>query len=126
MMLRSGVVLAGLVSGLLCSSLATASTVERIRERGVVTCGLVEPSVGLASVNSDGQWSGFFIDFCRAVAAAVTKSADAVEFVQLNTQTRFDAVRAGEVDLLAANTTLTLSRESGAGMKFAGIYYFDG
>src|SRR5919198_2910295 len=116
MMRLTGFALAGLVFGLSCASPTDASTLERVRERGVVTCGLVEPSVGLASVNADGQWSGFFIDFCRAVAAAVLKSADAVEYVQLNTQTRFDAVRSGEVDLLAANTTLTLSREAGAGM----------
>ncbi len=57
---------------------------------------------------------------------ASLKSTDAVEYVQLNTQTRFDALRGGEVDVMVANTTLTLSRDAGAGMKFAGIYYYDG
>jgi general L-amino acid transport system substrate-binding protein len=105
---------------------AAGTSLDRITERGTLKCGVVEPSIGLFVVDSNGNWVGFFVDFCRAIAAASLKSADAVEYVQLNTQTRFDALRAAEVDVMVANTTLTLSREAGAGMKFAGVYYYDG
>jgi general L-amino acid transport system substrate-binding protein len=101
------------------------TTLDQIREYGALRCGLSGSTPGLSAIGPDGRHLGFFVDFCRALAAA-TGSPEAVEYVQLNTQTRFDALRAREVDVLVTNTTLTLSRDAGAGIKFAGIYYYDG
>ncbi len=119
-------VVASLVGALWSGVAAAGPSLDRVIERGTLKCGVVEPSVGLFTIDESGKPVGFFADFCRAIAVALLKSTDAVEYVQLNAQTRFDALRAGEVDVMVANTTMTLSRESGAGMKFAGIYYYDG
>ncbi len=81
---------------------------------------------GLSTVNAAGEWVGFFVDFCRAVAAATLKSASAVEFVELNQRTRFDATRDGAVDLFSANTTWTLTRDASMGLQFAATLYYDG
>jgi general L-amino acid transport system substrate-binding protein len=119
-------VAASLSCALWCGVATAGPSLDRLNERGTLKCGVVEPGIGLYAIDSDGKSMGFFADFCRAIAAASLTSADAVEYVQLNAQTRFDALRAGEVDVMVANTTLTLSREAGAGMKFAGVYYYDG
>src|SRR5712671_5241626 len=79
-----------------------------------------------AASTAAGEWTGFFVDFCRAVAAATLKSASAVEFVELNQRTRFDATRDGAVDLFSSNTTWTLSRDAAMGLQFTNTLYYDG
>jgi general L-amino acid transport system substrate-binding protein len=103
-----------------------AATLDRIKERGSVQCGVNRTGQGLSTVNADGEWTGFFVDFCRAVAAATLKSASAVEFVELNQRTRFDATRDGAVDLFSANTTWTLTRDASMGLQFTSTLYYDG
>jgi general L-amino acid transport system substrate-binding protein len=103
-----------------------ADTLDRIKERGSVQCGVNRSGQGLSTVNAAGEWVGFFVDFCRAVAAATLKSASAVEFVELNQRTRFDATRDGAVDLFSANTTWTLTRDASMGLQFAATLYYDG
>ncbi len=93
-------------------NLSGAATLDRIKERGSVQCGVNRTGQGLSTVNAAGEWVGFFVDFCRAVAAATLKAASAVEFVELNQRTRFDATRDGAVDLFSANTTWTLTRDA--------------
>ena len=105
---------------------SNADTLDRIKERGSVQCGVNRSGQGLSTVNAAGEWVGFFVDFCRAVAAATLKSASAVEFVELNQRTRFDATRDGAVDLFSANTTWTLTRDASMGLQFAATLYYDG
>jgi general L-amino acid transport system substrate-binding protein len=107
-------------------NVSDAATLDRIKERGSVQCGVNRTGQGLSTVNAAGEWVGFFVDFCRAVAAATLKAASAVEFVELNQRTRFDATRDGAVDLFSANTTWTLTRDASMGLQFAVTLYYDG
>lgn len=104
----------------------TAGTLEQVKERGSVRCGITEEGRGLSMLDQTGKWVGFFPDFCRAVAAAVTGSAENVEFVYVSVGNRFDALRDGAVDLLSEPSTWTLSRDIGLHLTFVGLYFFDG
>lgn len=101
-------------------------TLQTIKRRGRLNCGVHEGLVGFAYTDNRGQWRGFDADFCRALAAAVLGDADAVRFVPLTTSQRFDALRSGRVDVLWRETSWTLSREAQEGIRFAGINYYDG
>lgn len=105
---------------------AWAGTLEAVKERGSVRCGITEEGRGLSTLDQTGKWVGFFPDFCRAVGAAVTGSADNVEFVYVSVGNRFDALREGAVDLLSEPSTWTLSRDAGMHITFVGLYFFDG
>ncbi|SDR63592.1 general L-amino acid transport system substrate-binding protein [Rhizobiales bacterium GAS113] len=107
-------------------SVSVAATLDRVKERSAVQCGVNRTGDGVSTVNATGDWVGFFADFCRAVAAATLGSASAVEFVELNQRTRFDAIHDGAVDLFSANTTWTLSRDAAMGLEFTGTLYYDG
>ncbi len=102
------------------------STLAAIKARGHLRCGSSAALPGFGQIDGKGQWSGFDIDFCRAVAAAVFGEPTRVEFVPLTTKERFAALRQGQVDLLSRDTTWTLSRESGQDLLFAGVTYYDG
>ena len=82
--------------------------------------------VGFAAPDANGNWEGFDVEMCRAVAAAVLGDANAVEFTPLTTQTRFTALASGEVDMLARNTTWTFSRDVDLKLTFVGVNYYDG
>ncbi len=105
---------------------ADAATLDDVKARGTLRCGVNGELPGLSFKDAQGAWSGLDVDFCRAVAAAALGKADKVEFVPLNNSDRFDALRQGEVDLLSRNTTWTLSRDLDLGMAFVGILYHDG
>jgi general L-amino acid transport system substrate-binding protein len=105
---------------------AGAATLDDVRARGTLRCGVNGELLGLSHKDAAGLWTGLDVDFCRAVAAAVLGNADKVTFVPLNNSDRFDALREGEVDLLSRNTTWTLSRDLDLGMAFVGILYHDG
>ncbi|CAK0749340.1 hypothetical protein WCLP8_10021 [uncultured Gammaproteobacteria bacterium] len=105
---------------------ARAGTLEQIKERGAVRCGITEEGRGLSMLDQSGKWVGFFPDFCRAVAAAVLGNAENVEFAYVSIGNRFDALREGAVDLLSEPSTWTLSRDIGMHMTFVGLYFFDG
>jgi general L-amino acid transport system substrate-binding protein len=115
-----------LLSGTAFVTGARAATLDKVRERGVVQCGVIRSGVGISTLNESGEWVGFFVDFCRAVAAATLQSASAVEFVELNQRTRFDATRDGAVDVFSSNTTWTLSRDAAMGLQFTNTLYYDG
>jgi len=91
-----------------------------------VQCGVIRNGPGISTLNTAGEWVGFFVDFCRAVAAATLQSASAVEFVELNQRTRFEAMRDGAVDVFSSNTTWTLSRDAAMGLQFTNTLYYDG
>ena len=97
-----------------------------IRERGELICGVNDQLVGFGAVNPDGEFEGFDIDFCRAIAAAVLSDAGAVSFRPLSAQQRFTALQTGEVDVLVRNTTWTLSRDTQNGLDFSPTTFYDG
>lgn len=110
----------------LAAGAATAGTVDDIKARGALNCGVTTGLVGFAAPNADGVWEGFDVAVCRAVAAAVLGDASAVEFVPTTGQTRFTALASGEVDMLARNTTWTFSRDVDLKFEFTGVNYYDG
>ena len=75
---------------------------------------------------TQGNWTGFDVDFCRAIAAAIFNDPTKVKFVPLTAKDRFTALQSGEIDVLSRNTTWTLSRDTSLGLDFAGVNYYDG
>lgn len=113
--------------GIACfSATAVAATLDDVKQRGALTCG-VNPSLsGFSAQDADGKWAGFDVDFCRAVAAAIFGTPDKVEYVPISTADRFDALASGKFDLLSRNSTWTMQREAGLGLTFVGVTYYDG
>lgn len=101
---------------------------DRVRERGVLRCGVQAPgNPGFGVAGSDGSWTGFNIDICRAIAVTALGDASKVEVVPLTTQTRFSALAAGEVDVLTNNTTWTLERDTNVNrFNFPAVVFYDG
>jgi general L-amino acid transport system substrate-binding protein len=102
------------------------STFEAVKARGFLRCGVNTGLAGFSQPDSKGVWRGIDADFCRAVAAAVFGDASKVRFTPLTAQQRFTALQSGEVDILARNTTWTLSRDTSLGLNFVGVNYYDG
>jgi general L-amino acid transport system substrate-binding protein len=102
------------------------STLDLVKERGELMCGSNTGLAGFGAPNDAGVWEGIDVDVCRAVAAAVFGDASKVEYVPTTTKTRFTVLQSGEVDLLARNTTWTLSRDVDLGLEFVGVNYYDG
>ena len=101
-------------------------TLEAIKRRGRLNCGVHQGLVGFAYTDNRGEWRGFDADFCRALAAAVLGDAQAVRFVPLSSSQRFDALRGGRIDVLWRATSWTITREIEEGIRFGGINYYDG
>src|SRR4029078_2114244 len=101
-------------------------TLDAVKARGQLVCGVNTSGPGFSNADSQGRWTGLDVDFCRAVAAAVLNDANKVKFVPLNSQQRFSSLQAGEIDILSRNTTWTLTRDGSLGIEFTGINYFDG
>jgi len=110
----------------LAAGVAHAGTLEDVKARGKLRCGVTTGLVGFAAPDANGHWDGFDVGMCRAVAAAVLGDGDAVEFVPTTGKTRFTALASGEVDLLARNTTWTFSRDVDLKFEFVGVNYYDG
>lgn len=102
------------------------STLDTVKQRGELVCGVNGDLPGFSLLNAVREWEGLDVEFCRAVAAAVLGDAKKVKFVPLNAQQRFAALESGEIDLLARNTTVTLQRTAGPKITFAAINYYDG
>jgi general L-amino acid transport system substrate-binding protein len=103
-----------------------AATLDAIRARGTLICGVNTGLAGFAQPDSQGVWRGFDVDYCRAVAIALWNDASKVRYVPTTAQNRFTALQSGEVDMLARNTTWTLSRDTSLGFDFTGINFYDG
>ena len=101
-------------------------TVDAIKARGQVVCGVNTGLAGFAAADSAGKWSGLDIDVCKALAAATLGDAEKVKYVPLNAQQRFTALQSGEVDVLARNTTFTLTRDASLGLSATVVNYYDG
>lgn len=105
---------------------AASRTLTAVKARGVLRCGVNPELAGFSHRDAQGRWSGFDIDFCRALAAAVLGSPERVAFIPLTNDMRLAALKAGQVDLLSRNTSWTFSRDAGEGVDFAGVSYYDG
>lgn len=111
----------------LCTSApASAQTLNTVKQRGVLVCGVSQGLPGFSSPDDRGNWTGLDVDFCRALASAIFNDPTKVKFTPLSTKDRFTALQSGEIDLLSRNSTWTLSRDSSLGLNFAGITYYDG
>lgn len=104
---------------------ANAQTLKTVKDRGSLVCGVSQGLPGFSQHDGKGNWSGFDVDFCRAIAAAIFDDPKKVTFVPLNASERFDALKAGKIDILSRNSTWTIDRELD-GMIFAGVTYYDG
>ena len=103
-----------------------AQTLAAVQAAGELKCGINTGLPGFANTDDDGNWEGFDVAYCRALAAAVLGDSEAVAFVNLTGKTRFPALQAGEIDVLARNTTWTFSRDVDLGLTFVGVNYYDG
>jgi general L-amino acid transport system substrate-binding protein len=113
--------IAGLAAGV-----ASAGTLDEVKARGKMNCGVTTGVPGFAEPDANGVWQGFDVAVCRAVAAAVLGDGNAVEFVPTTGKTRFTALASGEIDMLARNTTWTFSRDVDLKFEFTGVNYYDG
>ncbi|MGO4666907.1 amino acid ABC transporter substrate-binding protein [Bosea sp. 2YAB26] len=105
---------------------AQAGTLEKVRERGQLLCGVSPGVAGFSVPDEAGRWTGFDVDLCRAVAAATLGDASKVKFIPLSPKDRFVSLQSGEIDVLSRQATWTLSRDTQLGLRFAGINYYDG
>src|SRR5499425_397953 len=101
-------------------------TLKRTIRRDAVFCGVNTGLPGFSSADDKGNWSGFDVDFCRAIAAAIFDDPNKVKFVPLDAKERFIELGKRKVDLLARNSTWTISRETEYALHFAGVSYYDG
>jgi len=99
---------------------------NEVRSQKVIHCGITEELAGFSLKDRTGRWQGGGPDFCRAVAAAALGDADKVEFIPLKTASRFPMLLSGKIDLLSHTATVTFGREAGIGVRFPGVYFFDG
>jgi general L-amino acid transport system substrate-binding protein len=110
----------------LLSTAAVAGTLDDVRAKGFVQCGVSQGLPGFSNPDEQGNWTGIDVDVCRAVAAAIFGDADAVKYSPLSAKERFTALQSGEIDVLSRNTTWTLVRDTSLGLNFAGVNYYDG
>lgn len=108
------------------ASQAQSSTLDAVKKRGDLRCGVNIGLAGFSAPDDKGEWTGLDVDFCRAVASAIFKDATRVKFVPLSAKERFTALQSGEIDLLSRNTTWTMSRGTQQGLAFVGVTYYDG
>jgi len=107
-------------------ALASAQTLKDVKARGALICGVNEGLPGFAYVDERGAWSGFDVDFCRAIAAAIFGDPNKVRMVPLSADARFQTLKDGKIDVLSRNSTWTMGRETEFGLTFVGVTYYDG
>jgi general L-amino acid transport system substrate-binding protein len=105
---------------------AQAGTLDDVKQKGFVQCGVSQGLPGFSNPDSNNNWTGMDVDFCRAVAAAIFNDPTKVKFTPLSAKERFTALQSGEIDVLSRNTTWTMSRDTSLGLKFGGVMYYDG
>ncbi len=105
---------------------AHATTLDDVKARGTLNCGVNAGLLGFAEKGADGMWAGMDVDFCKALAAATLGDANKVTYVPLSAQDRFEKLRSGAVDVLSRNTTWTMERETKFPLRFVGVMYHDG
>jgi general L-amino acid transport system substrate-binding protein len=116
----------GAATGAFAASAATAATLDDVKAKGFLQCGVSQGLIGFSNPDEQNNWTGMDVDFCRAVAAAIFNDGQKVKFTPLSAKDRFAALTSGEVDILSRNTTWTMGRDTSQGMTFAGVMYYDG
>jgi general L-amino acid transport system substrate-binding protein len=124
--MRSTVFIGTLAAAGLAAGMAGAATLDDVKARGHVQCGISTGLAGFSFQDASGEWSGFDVDMCRSVAAGIFGDPNAIQFTPTTGKTRFTALASGEVDLLFRNTTWTSSRDTDLKFDFAGVNYYDG
>lgn len=104
----------------------TSATLDAVKAKGFVQCGVTEGTTGFSAPDSSNKWAGLEVDYCKALAAAIFNDPEAVRYSPLTSQERFTALSAGEVDVLSRTTTWTMSRDTQLGISFVGVMYYDG
>ncbi|MEX0697538.1 MAG: amino acid ABC transporter substrate-binding protein [Dongiaceae bacterium] len=117
---------AAATAALVVAGAAGAGTLDDIKAKGFVQCGVTTGLAGFAAPDDQGNWKGLDVDVCRAIAAAIFGDATKLKFTPTNAKERFTALQSGEVDLLSRNTTWTFSRDTDLGFDFVGVTYYDG
>ena len=105
---------------------AQAATLDDVKARGALNCGVSQGLPGFSTPNDKNEWSGLDVDFCRAIAAAIFNDPSKVRYSPLSAKDRFTALTSGAIDVLSRNTTWTMSRDTTNGFNFAGVMYYDG
>lgn len=104
---------------------AQADTLDEVRDRGYLKCGITESGVGFSYLDAAGERAGFEVDHCKTIAAAVFGELK-VEFVLATPQTGFTLLQSGAIDLFPAGATWSYLRDTSLGLDYAGIYFYDG
>jgi general L-amino acid transport system substrate-binding protein len=119
-------VAAAALAGMTGAASAQTKTLDTVKQRGQLSCGVNTGLPGFATPDDKGVWTGLDVDYCKSIAAAVLGDAGKVRYVPTTPKERFTALQSGEIDVLARNTTWTISRDSSLGLSFAGVNYYDG
>ncbi len=114
------------VAALAFSAAATAGTLDDVKSKGFVQCGVSQGLPSFSNLDEKGNWTGIDVDICRGVAAAIFGDAGKVKYTPLSAKERFTALQSGEIDVLSRNTTWTLVRDTALGLDFVGVNYYDG
>jgi len=117
----------GLVAASLAATGASAqATLNSVKQKGTLVCGSNTGLAGFGLPDAQGKWTGLDVEFCRAIAAAIFDDPNKVRFIPLSAKDRFTALQSGEVDVLARNSTATMSRDTQLGLDFPAMNYYDG
>jgi general L-amino acid transport system substrate-binding protein len=123
---RLSVWIGAVFGALLLTSPVAAQTLQAVKARGALNCGVSEGLYGFSARDDKGNWNGFDVEMCSAVAAAIFNDTAKINYTPLEASRRFDPLRSGDIDLLSRNTTWTMSREIELGLSFAAVNYYDG
>ncbi len=124
--MKTAVLMGTLAAAGIAVGVAGAATLDDVKARGHLQCGISTGLAGFSFQDANGEWNGFDVDMCRAVAAAIFGDPNAIQFTPTTGKTRFTALASGEVDTLFRNTTWTFSRDTDLKFDFAGVNYYDG
>jgi len=113
-------------TAIVASPAYAGKTLDAIKQRGQLVCGVNTGLAGFSQADSQGKWAGLDVDTCKAIAAAILGDETKIKYVPLTAQQRFTALQSGEIDILARNTTWTLTRDASLGLTFIGTTYYDG
>jgi general L-amino acid transport system substrate-binding protein len=105
---------------------SSAQTLKKVQDRGSLVCGVSQGLPGFSNPDDKGNWTGFDVDVCRAIAAAIFNDASKVKYSPLSAKDRFTALQSGEIDVLVRNSTWTSSRDASLGIVFTAVNYYDG
>ncbi len=124
--MKQSIFIGAMMAAALVAGVAVSATLDDVKARDRLICGVSDGMAGFSAPDANGNWSGFDVAICKAVAAAVLGDSSKVKYVPLTPQTRFTALGSGEVDLLARNTTWTFSRDTDLKLQFTAVNYYDG